>query len=100
MRELQPLRHFESLPQGCPGAASGRAGVAMTGSVGQTSWSAAGVPVGLLGISTEYAQRVREDPRRPGGLPHRILVAIFAVFAVSLVSSQSIQYERPVQHAP
>ena len=40
--------------------------------VGQTSRSAADVHVGLLEASAVFAERVREDPRRPGGLPHTL----------------------------
>ena len=39
--------------------------------VGQTSRSAADVPVRLLGVSTAFEGRVQEDPRRPGGPPHK-----------------------------
>ena len=41
--------------------------------MGQTPWSAADAPVGLLEDGTASVKRVQGDPRRPGGLPHRII---------------------------
>jgi hypothetical protein len=41
--------------------------------VGQTPWSAADALVGLVGVSTEFEQRVQGDPRGPGGPPHKAM---------------------------
>ena len=48
-------------------------------SVGQTPWSAAGAPVGLLGVSARFAEQVQGDPRRPRGLPHLLSLLLLAL---------------------
>jgi hypothetical protein len=40
--------------------------------VGQTPWSAANAPVGLLGVSIAFEERVQGDPCGPGGPPTRV----------------------------
>ena len=54
-------------------------GTSSVSSVGQTSGSAADVPVGLSGVNARFAERVREDRHRPGGLPHLLRLLLLAV---------------------